>query len=95
MTAVTSYRIELEQRGTATYRRRLCRDVRRALARGRRRVVLDCAALDGIDLILLSSVVGCAAACDARGASFQLDNLRPEVRSTIHALSLDHRLGLS
>ena len=65
-----------------------------ALQRGRRRVVFDCGELAEIDLILLSYVIGCAAACDARGVAFELDNLGPQVRSKIQALSLDHRLGL-
>ena len=90
----SALRIRLESKPTATYRRALKRSVLNALQRGRRRVVFDCAALAEMDLILLSYVIGCARECDARGVAFELDNLDPEVRSKIQALSLDHRLGL-
>lgn len=90
----TALRIRLESKPGPTYRRELKRNVLEALRLGRKRVVFDCGELGEIDLILLSYVIGCAAACDARGAAFELDNLGADVRAKIQALSLDHRLGL-
>ena len=61
---------------------------------GKERIVIDCAAWSELDLILLSGLVDCAGACVEHGVSFELVNMRRELKSRIQALLLAERLGI-
>lgn len=78
----------------ASYRRTLQQRVRDALDQGRDRVVIDCRAWEELDLIVLSALVDCAGACVEKGVSFELSNLRRELRARIQSLLLAERLGI-
>jgi anti-anti-sigma factor len=90
-----AYRVRLSKDFDGAYRRRLRAEIITALACGRREFVVDCSAWDRIDLAVLSVLIQCAKACGDRQADFELINVPSEVRSSIHALRLEHRLRLS
>jgi anti-anti-sigma factor len=90
-----SYRVRLSKDFDGAYRRRLRAEIITALACGRREFVVDCSAWDRIDLAVLSVLIQCAKVCGDRQAGFELINVHSEVRSSIHALRLEHRLRLS
>jgi anti-anti-sigma factor len=90
-----AYRVRLSKDFDGAYRRRLRAEIITALACGRREFVVDCSAWDRLDLAVLSVLIQCAKACGDRQADFELVNVRSEVRSSIHALRLEHRLRLS
>jgi len=93
-TTTSGYRIELSTGATAPSRKELRRGVGAALARGERRIVVDCGSWETPDLILMSALVGCARLCVQEGAHFELANLGGEMRSTLCDLKLATRLGL-
>ena len=90
-----SYRVQLAKDFDGGYRRRLRAEIITALACGRRAFVVDCSAWDRIDLAVLSVLIQCAKVCGDQQADFELINVPSEVRSSIHALRLEHRLRLS
>jgi anti-anti-sigma factor len=90
-----AYRVRLSKDFDGAYRRRLRAEIITALACGRREFVVDCSEWDRIDLAVLSVLIQCAKACGDRQADFELVNVPSEVRSSIHALRLEHRLRLS
>lgn len=92
--ASSVFRIQLGNSVTAPSRRELRRGVGAALARGERRIVVDCESWETPDLILMSALVGCARLCDVEGADFELANLGGEMRSTLQDLKLAERLRL-
>jgi len=92
--APSSYRVLLKAGRTVESRRSLQREVVSALETGVDHVIVDCRDWSELDLMVLSSLVSCANACDQRGANFELDNLRPNIRSCIEALSVGDRVGL-
>jgi anti-anti-sigma factor len=89
------YRVRLSKDFDGAYRRRLRAEIITALACGRREFVVDCSAWDRLDLAVLSVLIQCAKACGDRQADFELVNVPSGVRSSIHALRLEHRLRLS
>ena len=90
-----AYQVRLSKDFDGAYRRRLRAEIITALACGRREFIVDCSAWDRIDLSVLSVLIQCAKACGDRQADFELVNVPSEVRSSIHALRLEHRLRLS
>ncbi len=88
------YCIQLATAATAS-RRELRRGVGAALARGARRIVVDCGSWEQPDLFLMSTLVSCARLCDEEGAEFELANLGGEIRSSLADLKLSSRLGLA
>jgi anti-anti-sigma factor len=90
-----AYRVRLSKDFDGAYRRRLRAEIITALACGRREFIVDCSAWDRIDLAVLSVLIQCAKACGDHQADFELVNVPSEVRSSIHALRLEHRLRLS
>lgn len=90
-----AYRVRLSKDFDGAYRRRLRAEIITALACGRREFIVDCSAWERIDLAVLSVLIQCAKACGDRQADFELVNVPSEVRSSIHALRLEHRLRLS
>ena len=92
--ASSGYRIQLSPAAIRPNRRDLRRGVGAALARGERRIVVDCGSWETPDLILMSALVGCARLCTQEGAEFELANLGGQMRSTLHDLKLAERLGL-
>jgi hypothetical protein len=93
-TITPGYCIQLATAATSS-RRELRRGVGAALARGERRIVVDCGSWEKPDLILLSTLVSCARLCDEEGAEFELANLGGEMRTTLSDLKLSSRLGLA
>jgi anti-anti-sigma regulatory factor len=89
-----THSIQLERNTGQAYRRGLRTGVAKALARGDRRIVVDCSAWSDFDLILLSALVTCALVCTEQGAEFYLANLAPDVRNRIQALQLDQRFSM-
>jgi len=90
----TAYYLELGPSGSATEHRELKRSVLAALDQGQQRIVVDCARWSELDLSALSALVSCARVCGQRGVEFDVANLGPQLRATIHALRLGSRLGL-
>jgi len=90
-----AYQVRLSNDFDSAYRRRLRAEIITALACGRREFIVDCSAWNRIDLSILSVLIQCAKACGDRQADFELVNVASEVRSSIHALRLEHRLRLS
>lgn len=90
-----AYRVRLSKDFDGAYRRRLRAEIITALACGRRQFVVDCSAWEQIDLAVLSVLIQCAKACGDRQADFELVNVPSEVRSSIYALRLEHRLRLN
>jgi anti-anti-sigma factor len=90
-----AYQVRLSKDFDGAYCRRLRAEIITALACGRREFIVDCSAWDRIDLSVLSVLIQCAKACGDRQADFELVNVPSEVRSSIHALRLEHRLRLS
>lgn len=88
------YRIGLEQDDSPAYRRSLHRTVLLALERGERHIVIDCLSWSRLDLMVLSTLISCAAACEVHGAEFAIENLAGELQSGIEALRVSGRLGL-
>jgi anti-anti-sigma regulatory factor len=68
--------------------------LRQALTRDDIHLIFDCAASTDIDVRLVSALVQCASECRERGASFEITNIRSEVRSHILACRLQDRLGI-
>jgi len=91
----TAYRVRLARDIDGDYRRALRAEIIGALSRGQREFVVDCSAWQRIDLGLLSALIQCAKACAERQADFAFVNMSKEIRSSIEALRLDHRLGLT
>lgn len=94
-TVSTTCRIGLSQNRTGAYRKEVRSDVLDALARGDRCIEVDCSAWPELDLILLSVLVECASVCEERGATFELINVRNELRGRIADLRLAERLNLT
>jgi anti-anti-sigma regulatory factor len=90
-----TYLIRLNGDRSHSYRRALHRAVLRAVRHGGRRIVVDCASWSQLDLIVLSALLGCAAACAAHDARFELSGVGPDLRQRIEALSLANRLGIA
>jgi anti-anti-sigma factor len=90
-----AYQVRLSKDFDGAYRRRLRAEIITALACGQRQFIVDCSAWDRIDLAVLSVLIQCAKACGDQQADFELVNVPSEVRSSIHALRLEHRLRLS
>ena|SRR5437016_5121738 len=90
-----SYRVRLAKDFDGAYRRRLRAEIITALACGRRAFIVDCSAWERIDLAVLSVLIQCAKVCGDLQADFELVNVPSEVRSSIYALRLEHRLRLS
>ena len=90
-----TYRVSLSKDFDGGYRRRLRAEIITALACGRREFIVDCSAWERIDLAVLSVLIQCAKACGDHQADFELVNVPTEVRSSIQALRLEHRLRLS
>jgi anti-anti-sigma regulatory factor len=76
------------------YAKELRSRVTQALDDGERRLVVDCQAWDELDVPTLSSLVQCASACRAIGASFEVTNLSTQIRADVRSLQLENRLGL-
>ena len=90
-----AYRIRLSKDFDGGYRRRLRAEIITALACGRRQFFVDCSDWERIDLAILSVLIQCAKACGDHQADFELVNVPLEVRSSIYALRLEHRLRFS
>lgn len=90
----TAFSIRLPAVPNPSYRRTLRSRVGDALDHGQDRIVIDCAAWAELDLIVLSALVDCAGACVEKGVSFELVNLRRELRARIQSLLLAERLGI-
>jgi hypothetical protein len=66
-----------------------------ALERGERRIVMDCSAWNNSDdVVMFSTLIGCAQLCADSGVAFELINLGGSVYETLRALRLTPRLGL-
>lgn len=91
----TAFRIRLRVGPGLAYRRELRAGIGKAVDQGERKIVVDCSSWQELDLILLSALVDCAAVCDERGVSFELEHLAEDLRSRIDALRLSERLGLT
>lgn len=89
-----AYRIRLSKDFDGGYRRRLRAEIITALACGRRQFFVDCSDWERLDLAVLSVLIQCAKACGDHQADFELVNVPSEVRSSIYALRLEHRLRL-
>ena len=89
-----THHVQLSADFNAPYRKMLRNDVLDALQRGHRRVEVDCGRWRQLYLTILSALIQCAKACEQQTASFELLNLRREIRTAIEALRLDDRLGL-
>lgn len=68
--------------------------VHQALQRGDKHLVVDCVALDDLDLRVLSSLIRCASACREQGASFEVANMRSHIKDEVYALHLGDRLAM-
>jgi anti-anti-sigma regulatory factor len=88
-------RFAIPRRVPPSYAKELRSRVSQALDDGERRFVIDCEAWDSIDVMTLSSLVQCASACRAIGASFEVTNLSTQIRDDVRTLQLDDRLGLA
>jgi|SRR3954463_12519324 hypothetical protein len=88
------YRIHLIPSSRRTSRRALVCDVTTALRRGVRDIVVDCSEWRELDLIVLSSLVGCSSRCVEKRVKFNLENLENGVRDAIERLNLGHRVGV-
>lgn len=91
----SAYRVSLQAKPGLAYRRELRHGIGQAVDQGKRSIVVDCSSWQELDLILLSALVDCAAVCDERGVSFELEHLAEDLRSRIDALRLSERLGLT
>jgi len=69
--------------------------VRQALQHGVRDFVFDCQRWDRLDLLVLSSLVQCAAACREHGANFDVANMSSTMLKDVRELRLAERLGLA
>ena len=69
--------------------------VRQALQHGVRDFVFDCHEWDRLDLLVLSSLVQCAAACREHGATFDVANMSTTMLRDVRELRLAERLGLA
>jgi anti-anti-sigma regulatory factor len=87
-------RFEIPETRASQYGRNLRSDIRHALQHGDRHLVVDCEAWNELDLSTLSSLIQCASACRAQGASFEVTNMSSNIRAAVHALHLTDRLGL-
>jgi anti-anti-sigma regulatory factor len=90
----TVFSIRLPAIPNSANRRTLRSRVGEALDEGKNRIVIDCAAASELDLMVVSALVDCAGACVEKGVSFELLNLRRELRMRIQALLLAERLGI-
>ena len=88
------FRIQFPLADSPPRRNELRHGVDAALARGERRIVVDCEAWETPDVVLMSALVGCARRCVTEGAEFELTNLGGEMRATLSDLKLADRLGL-
>lgn len=68
--------------------------VRAALQRGERAVVVNCEGWNSLDFPILSSLIQCASACREHGASFEIANMSSSLLADVRALQLEARLGL-
>jgi anti-anti-sigma regulatory factor len=93
--ATQSYLVPVDPRAATASRRQLRHVVGDALERGERHIVMDCAELDGPDVVMLSTLMRCAELCAHQGAGFQLTNLNVSVHDTLRELKLTTRLGLA
>ena len=87
------YDVKVAREPDSRARHALRDGVRRALAGGRRHIVVDCKTID-LNFRLLSVLIQCARECQDGGADFEIANLPSRVRASIEALRLDARLGL-
>lgn len=100
MTATASYlngssaRFAIPEKHSSHHARDLRARVLNALEQGDRHLVVDCEALNKLDLNTLSMLIQCASACREHGASFEIANMSNEVRAEVLALQLGSRLGL-
>jgi anti-anti-sigma regulatory factor len=69
--------------------------LRQVLKRDDIHVILDCGASTQLDVRMVSALVQCASECRERGASFEIANIRSEVRSHILACRLQDRVGIT
>jgi hypothetical protein len=93
--ASDTYCLRLEREFKATHRRRLPHLVANAVGQGTEKVVIDCASWTTLDLMLLSSLLTCAAVCDDAGVQFELHNVADGLHRRIEALGLGSRLKLA
>src|SRR5262245_22527293 len=86
---------EIPGRLSTRHARELRSRVRRALAQGERRFVVDCHAWQELDFAMLSSLIQCAAECREHGATFEVASLSSGLAADVRALQLHERLGLT
>jgi anti-anti-sigma regulatory factor len=91
----SSLRVSLKTTLALGSRRELRNEVTQAVERGVQRIVVDCEQWTELDLMLLSTLVNCASACDERGTDFELENLDDSLRHRIDTLRLAERLGIT
>ena len=100
MTATASYlngtsaRFAIPEKHNSHLARDLRARVLTALQQGDRHLVVDCGALNKLDLNTLSMLIQCASACREHGASFEVANMSNHVRAEVVGLQLGERLGL-
>jgi anti-anti-sigma regulatory factor len=93
-TTAQGYLVPIDAWRAGSNRRQLRRLVGEALERGEREIVMDCKAWNSPDVVLLSTLVGCADLCAQQGANFRLVNLDGSMHETLRELRLTSRLGL-
>lgn len=89
-----AYRVPIHPEKSGTDRRQLRRVVSDALERGERRIVMDCTAWNSPDVMMFSTLIGCAQLCAGSGAEFELANLEDSVHETLRELRIAPRLNL-
>ena len=93
-TATQAYLVPIVPSAATTGRRQLRSVVSEALDRGERNIVMDCADWNSPDVVMMSTLIGCAQLCATQGAGFQLKNVDVSVHDTLRDLRLASRLGL-
>jgi anti-anti-sigma regulatory factor len=86
-------RFEIPRAHTVGHARELRSRVEQALEQGNQHLIVDAEGWSRLDVTMLSSLIRCASACRARGASFEVANVSVEMKEQVRALSLNERVG--
>jgi anti-anti-sigma regulatory factor len=89
-----AYLVPIDPEKLGTNSRQLRRVVGDALERGERSIVVDCSAWNSPDVMMFSTLIGCAQLCAGQGVEFELMNLEGSVHATLRELRLTPRLNL-
>jgi anti-anti-sigma regulatory factor len=94
MAPKVSVRLEIPVPLTGKPRDEFRARLRQELRREDIHLIFDCAGSTDVDVRMVSALVQCVSECRERGASFEIANIRSELRSHILACRLEDRVGI-